>query len=133
MKSRRITQDGLAEMLGVTQGAVQHWLSGSRQPDLAVIIDIADKIGVSRAWLLLGIDELSQVDDLPAWAAETLRPIIRDTRQGLLDAAWYAKLRTAIGLISPAVSPMQHDVAKATTPVPSYETADIVMAPIPRA
>lgn len=33
MKAMGLTQDALAEMLGVTQGAVAHWLSGRREPD----------------------------------------------------------------------------------------------------
>lgn len=37
MKELKITQEGLAEKLGVTQGAVAHWLGGRREPDLATI------------------------------------------------------------------------------------------------
>lgn len=37
MKELKITQEGLAEKLGVTQGAVAHWLSGRREPDLGTI------------------------------------------------------------------------------------------------
>lgn len=37
MKELKITQEGLAERLGVTQGAVAHWLGGRREPDLATI------------------------------------------------------------------------------------------------
>ena len=37
MKELKITQESLAERLGVTQGAVAHWLSGRREPDLETI------------------------------------------------------------------------------------------------
>lgn len=34
MKERKITQDKLAEHLGMSQGGVAHWLSGRREPSL---------------------------------------------------------------------------------------------------
>lgn len=37
MKELGVTQERLAEKLGVTQGAVAHWLSGRREPDLQTI------------------------------------------------------------------------------------------------
>lgn len=37
MKELGVTQERLAERLGVTQGAVAHWLSGRREPDLQTI------------------------------------------------------------------------------------------------
>jgi phage repressor protein C with HTH and peptisase S24 domain len=37
MKARKITQEILAEHLGVTQGAVAHWMGGRREPSLEVI------------------------------------------------------------------------------------------------
>ncbi|MCH4880197.1 LexA family transcriptional regulator [Pseudomonas sp. TMW22090] len=37
MKERKITQEKLAEHLGITQGAIAHWFSGRREPDLETI------------------------------------------------------------------------------------------------
>ena len=37
MKELKITQDTLAEYLGVTQGAIAHWFSGRREPDIETI------------------------------------------------------------------------------------------------
>jgi phage repressor protein C with HTH and peptisase S24 domain len=37
MKERKVTQDQLAEHIGVSQGGVAHWLSGRREPTLDVI------------------------------------------------------------------------------------------------
>lgn len=37
MKELGVTQERLAEQLGVTQGAVAHWLGGRREPDLDTI------------------------------------------------------------------------------------------------
>lgn len=46
MKEMKITQEGLAETLGVTQGAVAHWLSGRREPDLATISKVLEVLGL---------------------------------------------------------------------------------------
>ena len=46
MKELKITQEGLAERLGVTQGAVAHWLGGRREPDLATINKILSILGL---------------------------------------------------------------------------------------
>lgn len=46
MKDQRLTQEKLAETLGVTQGAIAHWLSGRREPDLATINRILSAVGL---------------------------------------------------------------------------------------
>lgn len=46
MKEQRLTQEKLAEMLGVTQGAIAHWLSGRREPDLETINRILAAVGL---------------------------------------------------------------------------------------
>lgn len=45
MKIMRLTQEALAERLGVTQGAVAHWLSGRREPDLETLEKILEITG----------------------------------------------------------------------------------------
>ncbi|WP_312380513.1 LexA family transcriptional regulator [Pseudomonas oryzihabitans] len=46
MKEQKLTQEKLAETLGVTQGAIAHWLSGRREPDLATINRILSAVGL---------------------------------------------------------------------------------------
>lgn len=46
MKELGITQERLAERLGVTQGAVAHWLSGRREPPLDTIAKVLDALGL---------------------------------------------------------------------------------------
>lgn len=48
MKALRITQEQLAETLGVTQGAIAHWLSGRRTPDLATVNRVLEAIGLPK-------------------------------------------------------------------------------------
>ncbi len=46
MKEIKMTQDTLAEALGVTQGAVAHWVGGRREPSLEVIAKILVTVGL---------------------------------------------------------------------------------------
>lgn len=54
MKAIRLTQEALAEKLGVTQGAVAHWLSGRREPDFETL---------ERIFALTGFRSLRIVQD----------------------------------------------------------------------
>lgn len=47
-----ISQQALAEALGVSQGAVGLWESGKREPNYKTLIRIADYFGVSVGFLL---------------------------------------------------------------------------------
>lgn len=53
MKELEITQESLAERLGVTQGAIAHWLSGRREPGLTTISEILRVLRMPP--LLIGI------------------------------------------------------------------------------
>jgi len=46
MKELGITQDKLAEHIGVSQGGVAHWLSGRREPSLDVIAKVLKYLGL---------------------------------------------------------------------------------------
>lgn len=51
-KQRRLTQEQLAEVVGVTAGAVYKWESGISYPELCVIVELADFFDVSVDALL---------------------------------------------------------------------------------
>lgn len=51
-RDRNMTQEQLAEVLGVTVGTVSKWESGSSAPDLALILELADFFGTSVDVLL---------------------------------------------------------------------------------
>ena len=46
MKELDITQDQVAEQMGVTQGAVAHWLGGRREPSLEKVGSLLDYLGL---------------------------------------------------------------------------------------
>ena len=51
-KERRLTQEQLAEVLGVTTGAVYKWESGMSVPDISLIMEMADFFDTSVDVLL---------------------------------------------------------------------------------
>jgi transcriptional regulator with XRE-family HTH domain len=58
-ESRRkigITQNALAERVGVTAQAVSKWEQGRSCPDIAILDEVADALGISL-FELLGMDE----------------------------------------------------------------------------
>lgn len=50
MKELDITQDQVAEQMGVTQGAVAHWLSGRREPSLEKIGVLLEYLGLASVF-----------------------------------------------------------------------------------
>ena len=51
-KARKLTQEQLAEVLGVTPGAVYKWEAGLSVPDIALIMEMADFFDTSVDTLL---------------------------------------------------------------------------------
>ena len=62
MKKLGITQEQLAEKLGVTQGAIGHWLNKRREPAMDVILDIMGALDLNS--INIGVDG-SIVSDEP--------------------------------------------------------------------
>lgn len=48
MRTLGITQEGLAERLGVTKGAVSHWLNGRREPSIDLISQIMQALDLQE-------------------------------------------------------------------------------------
>lgn len=46
MKERKLSQEWLAEQIGVSQGAVAHWLNGRREPSLDTISRVLQVLGL---------------------------------------------------------------------------------------
>ncbi|MCQ2994199.1 helix-turn-helix domain-containing protein [Pseudomonas syringae] len=61
MEAQDISQEQMAERLGVTQGAVGHWLNGKREPKLETINRLLGVLGVPG--LAIIVPESSQTAD----------------------------------------------------------------------
>ena len=55
-RSANLTQNSLAAKVGVTAQAVSKWEQGKSCPDIAILDEIADALGISL-FELLGMDE----------------------------------------------------------------------------
>ena len=53
-KAKNLTQEQLAEMIGVTQKSVSRWETGKNMPDISLLQPLAAELGVSVAELLNG-------------------------------------------------------------------------------
>lgn len=69
-KDRKLTQEQLAEVLGVTLGAVSKWELGASTPDLALIIEMADFFETSVD-VLLGYE----------WYSDNINQVIKRMRK----------------------------------------------------
>lgn len=103
MRRKGVTQDALSERLEMTQGGLQHWLAGTRQPSLEQINKIAETLDVSPAWLTHGIDPDSSLDGLNATAQAALRRFIRAERLHLAPPTVWQSLHATADLAFPVV------------------------------
>lgn len=105
MKKRGITQDKLAESLEMTQGGIQHWLAGTRQPSLEDINRIAGILNVAPAWLTHGLEADEILDGLGEPARQTLRRLIHAERAGPLPEAIWNIVKSAVDVAQPEAAP----------------------------
>lgn len=63
MKDRKVTQDELAERLGMSQGGVGHWLNKRRVPSLADMNRVLEALGLGS--LEVALDIRRKADALP--------------------------------------------------------------------
>ena len=68
-KSRGLSQEALAEQLGVSRQAISRWELGETTPDLANLKQLSELYGVSADYLLH--DEYASDEDLPKVKATT--------------------------------------------------------------
>lgn len=51
-QNNQMTQQQLADLIGVSQGTVGNWESGARRPDSGMLVALAELFGVSTDYLL---------------------------------------------------------------------------------
>lgn len=93
MKETGITQEKLAEHIGVSQGGVAHWLSGRREPSLEVIGQVLKFLGlpemsVGRATDAGLLEDGSNVEPGPPITSAARRIDIMGTAQMGPDGHW---------------------------------------------
>ena len=129
MKTQGISQNQLADLLEMTQGGVQHWLAGSRQPSLEDINRIAAILKVAPAWLTHGLEPDDMLDGIQGLARSTLQRFIRAERTSPLPEAVWKTVQSVADLslqaAEPAPEPITGVAGKVITQKLSVETRDI--------
>jgi SOS-response transcriptional repressor LexA len=65
MKQLGMTQDTLAKKMGITRGAITHYLAGRRTPSLLQFKKMAAVLKTDPAWLQFGISTTSELPHTP--------------------------------------------------------------------
>ncbi|WP_345422137.1 helix-turn-helix transcriptional regulator [Halioxenophilus aromaticivorans] len=63
MKELDLTQKDMAELLGITQGAISNYLNGTREPNMDVLANLIRELGVTADWVVLGIRNKSKAQN----------------------------------------------------------------------
>ena len=110
-KAKSISQEELADKLGVSRQAVSKWESGQSTPDLDKIILISDYFEVTTDYILKGVEEPQPAGDRHVDAAIFVMAATILNFIGLIVAAaiWYEKqmpMALVIGLIFMALGCM---------------------------
>ena len=79
-KEKSFTQAALAEQLGITDRAVSKWERGKNMPDLSIMPDLCELLGISINELLTG--EHIEMDDYRNTAEQNLLEL---TKQEMLN------------------------------------------------
>lgn len=112
MKAQGLSQNQLAELLDMTQGGVQHWLAGTRQPSLEDINRIADILKVPGAWLTHGLEPDDMLDGISGAARATLQRFIRAERMASLPDTFWNTIQSVADLsLTAAATPQVPGIA----------------------
>lgn len=88
-KSRGMTQAMLAEKLGITDRAISKWERGKGMPDVSLMIELCEILGITVNELLSG--EKIEMEDYKKKTEELLVEMTKseeDKNKGLLTAMW---------------------------------------------
>jgi phage repressor protein C with HTH and peptisase S24 domain len=94
---RGVTQEGLAEILGVNRNTVGNWEKGKRKPNSDMIMSIAQKLDTSASYLL------GETDDLGLLNATIVTPdgAIRQVTDELLAKARQREIKSDLATLNP--------------------------------
>ena len=93
-----LSQEGLAEKLGVSRQAVSKWETGEAQPEIAKLKQLSDVFGVSADWLL---NEEEPIEPQAPVQAQAQTPSFLDRLPGIVGKlfrrfGWLAGVYTMI-------------------------------------
>ncbi len=107
-KARGITQEQLAEQLGVSRQAVSRWESGDSTPDMLNLVGICRYFGVSSDYLIN--DDFSSDEDIP---------VVRQKNEELSNVKGRSKTNHLVSAICFAIAALCNIIAIATAQSPA--------------
>ena len=112
MRDMALSQPRAADLIGVTQQAVNNWLKGNSQPSISNVIAICNALGVRRDWLLYGegAKKSTIVQDQAPDYARKLR--VRKDVDVVLETAAPERLRLFEGIVKTFVRQPNNDQAE---------------------
>ena len=96
-KEKNITQEELAEKMGVARRTVSRWENGANMPDIDVLIDISDFYGVGLREILDGERKEKQMDKE---MKETVLKVAEYENEGKKRTSMVVIVYLALGIIS---------------------------------
>lgn len=95
-EEKGVSQQQLANILGISQGSVGNWESGIREPNFETIKKIADYFAVSTDYLLGRTDEPNQSTDQQLEGIEfalfgEIKELTEDEKQDILNFVKFTK------------------------------------------
>lgn len=100
MKEFGMSQRDLAEILGLTPGAVSNYVNGSREPNMEQLASIIRELGVTADWVVLGIKNKAKG---PAASRFGVSPYFAN-----LSARDKSKINTAIQILALSSTENEH-------------------------
>lgn len=103
-KEKGLSQENLADVLGITRQAVQKWESGASRPDMENLVALARYFGVTLDWLIMGAEP------------EQLKTPVRQTIINNYYHRWhyeYKSKRTLFGLPLVHINLMDNGLCRA--------------------
>ena len=96
-KERNITQEELAEKMGVSRRTVSRWETGMNMPDMDILIDISDFYGTDLREIL---DGERKTDHMDKEMKETVLKVSEYESEGKKRTAVVVMVFSALGIIS---------------------------------
>ena len=97
-KEKNMTQQELADKLGVTDRAISHWENGRRLPDYSLLKDLCDVLSISINELFSG-EKISK-EDYETKAEENMSKLINDNYSEKKKIKWIIAISVAIVYLS---------------------------------
>ena len=97
-KEKNMTQQEVADKLGVTDRAISHWENGRRLPDYSLLKDLCDVLSISINELFSG-EKISK-EDYETKAEENMSKLINDNYSEKKKINWIIAISVAIVYLS---------------------------------